>query len=296
MTSETIAQMAVYMPRKEGVDMASCTEGLESIGGLADSQASDVLHYASCFKNLRIGWDFASELARNSEVKFPSIFHGDDLYVWRAYCFLKGEDDPDVSGAVALESGKCPGKDAIRAMLVNSDGEHSVVSRFTNIRPSVIKAYEKLFFNVRDRLKDHTYMASVIYPDSRMVEAFEDYVDENKIDVLMLRAGYSRGMGHVLYASGLSRKHPYESFNAADGANELDKMFMQDGIFIGSMGFMHQRHHNGAISNARLSMQASKMGNGDGNGSSVFDNIGMIALGELDTLTKKKAYALSEGA
>jgi hypothetical protein len=38
-------------------------------------------------------------------------------------------------------------------------------------------AYEKLFFNVLDRKKDHSYIASVVYPEGRLVEAAEDYIN-----------------------------------------------------------------------------------------------------------------------
>lgn len=288
MTSDVIALMSWHMPR----NYQMCVDPHELVG-LHDTAAYDIMHYAECFKNLKIGWDFAAAMAADSESVFPAIFHGDDLYVWRAYRYLKGDSDPDVEGAIALEMGKSPGRDAIRAMLVNEDGGYAVSSSYTNIRKEVIKAYEKLFFNVRDRLKDHAFIASVVYPDSRMVEAYEEYITGTGIDVLMLRAGYTKGIRHVLYASGLTNDHPYAGYNAMDGANELDKMFMQDGVFIGSMGFMHQKHNNIALSNARLSMQASKMGGNEAGNMSVIADVGSIALDSLSELTKKKAYAMS---
>lgn len=294
MTASTIAKMAWYMP-KETTPITDFGDGSSSEDSiiLDLDRSGSVVHFAKCFKNLRIGWDFASALAGDKSVQFPAIFHGSDLFIWRAYRFLEGDDDPDVAGAVAIEMGKSPGRDYIRAMLVNKDGDHGVVSSNTGIRKEVIKAYEKLFFNVRDRLDDHAFLASVVYPEGRIVEAFEDYVDRSGIGLLILRAGYSKGITHVTYAAGLTNAHPYAGYNAAEGASELDKLFMQDGVFIGSMGFMHQRHNNGAISNARLSMQASKMGNGDASANSMFDGIDKIALEELATLTKKKAYAIS---
>lgn len=297
MTAATIAKMAWSMPflfvnSDGGSGEGSSVAAMSKLPGLTDETASDAFFYANCFRNLRIGWDFATAMAM-SDSKFPSIMHGDDLYVWRAYRFLKGDRDPDVEGALAIETGVSDGRDTIRAMLVSVGCGHSEVSGYTSLRKGVVKAYEKLFFNVRDRLKDHMFMASVVYPDGRLVEAFEDYVERSGLGNLLMRAGYSKGVKHVLYASGLGNEHPYAAYNAFDGAGELDKMFMQDGVFIGSMGFMNQKRNSKAISNARMSMQASKMGGGDQADGSVFADIGGIATDELETLTKRKSYAMS---
>lgn len=300
MTARTIAKLAWSMPFLLVNDGGGSGEGssavaMERLPGLTDGvdgNASDVFFYANCFKNLHIGWDFAAAMAMSDE-KFPSILHGDDLYVWRAYRFLKGESDPDVEGALAIETGLSSGRDTVRAMLVSAGCGHSEVSGYTSLRKGVVKAYEKLFFNVRDRLKDHMFMASVVYPEGRLVEAFEDYVESSGLGNLLLRAGYSKGVNHVLYASGLGNDHPYAAYNAFDGAGELDKMFMQDGVFIGSMGFMNQRRNSKAISNARMSLQANKMGGGEQSDGSVLADIGNIAIDELETLTQRKSYAMS---
>lgn len=299
MTAGTIAMLAWNMPASvaevcpaQPCDKEGDGDDTSPLLDAGESHAADILHYATCFKNLRIGWDFATTMNESGR-PFPAVLHGDDLYVWRAYRFLQGGEDPDVECAVSIETGAQPGRDTIRALLVSEQGGHGEVSGYTNIRKGVVKAYEKLFFNVRDRLRDHMFMTSVVYPEGRLVEALEDYVENSGLSALLLRAGYSKGVGHVLYASGLRNEHPYAAYNAFDGAGELDKMFMQDGVFIGSMGFMNQRRNSRAISNARMSMQASKMGGGDQADGSVFADIGEIASGELEVLTKRKSYAMS---
>jgi hypothetical protein len=73
----------------------------------------------------------------------------------------------------------------------------------------------------------------------------------------------------------------------------LDDMFMADGCLYASYGWMHQRQNAVPITNARLSMQASKMGNGEIN-----RNAGTLTLGdtvhrELVRLGQQKAQMIS---
>lgn len=257
------------------------------------SDAENIIHYAKCYTNLRIGWDFATVMADSKDAPFPAIFHGKDLYVWRAYRFLCGDSDPDVEMSVSIASGKVPGKDTINAMLVNAEGDCGVISRHTGYRKSVVESYEKLFFNVRDRLNDHVFLASHVYPDSRLVEMYEDYIERSDVKDLLLRAGYGQSIDHVLYVSGIGGGHPYKGYNANDAMSEFDTMFMRNGLFAISMGFINQRRNSMAISNARLSMQAAKMGNEASAGDSVFNSIGSTVLDEISTLTHKKAEIMA---
>lgn len=218
------------------------------------------MHYATCHKNLHFGWDFATDMT-GSTLPFPAFLEGDDLYVWRAYRYLKGAEDPVIAGAVAITSeGNKNLRNQIHALLVSDDVDHEFVSSRLSISLEVVKAYEKLFFNVLDRKADHAFIASVVYPDGRMVEAMEDYLETTGFGDLMMRAGLTNGKDFVLYAGGIG-KHPFASLDAAEGAARMDKQFMIDGCFYALSGWQHQRRNAMPILNARLSMQASKMGN-----------------------------------
>lgn len=257
MRAATIAQLAWYKtPSESTAGLYSC----ESIPGLSESQLRDIMHYATCHKNLHFGWDFAIDMAA-STLPFPAFLEGDDLYVWRAYQYLKGAEDPVIAGAVAITSeGNKNLRNQIHALLVSEDVDHEFVSDRLSISLEVVKAYEKLFFNVLDRKADHAFIASVVYPDGRMVEAMEDYLETTGFGDLMMRAGLTNGKDFVLYAGGIG-KHPFASLDAAEGAARMDKQFMIDGCFYALSGWQHQRRNAMPILNARLSMQASKMGN-----------------------------------
>lgn len=283
--------MSWYIPREE--DLTGATADYEGIRGLSPQRAAQIAHYAKCHRNLSLGWDFASALV-DSKRPFPAIFSGDDLYVWRAYIYLNGGDDDVVEGAVSIEASK-PYKTLrgqIRAMLVSDGVDCDVVAGKLGLDNKVVQAYEKLFFNVLDRKQDHAYIANLIYPEGRLVEAFEDYLSKTDLDALMMRAGYNHGIGHVLYAAGLGG-NPYSGKNAAAGAADLDAMFMADGVLYGGMGWLHQAQHAKPIVNARLSMQASKMGGDDALGAENVLDFGDTIGNELATISRIKADAHS---
>lgn len=287
MRAATIAKLAWYKPR------SSASTGLSisvNDSGLAEEQLQDILHYADCYKNLQFGWDIAQTLVQYN-IPFPSFLEGDDLYVWRAYNYITGNEDPVIAGALALTSeANKQTADTIKALLIAKDVTPTFVSHKTSIPAEVITAYEKLFFNVLDRKKDHAYIASIVYPKGRMVEAMENYLEETGIGDLMLRAGHNKGIDHVLYASGLG-DNPFARADVAEGATMLDSMFMADGCLYAGLGWLHQRKNAMPITNARLSIQAGKMGKGEQQQHVGFLGIGETLRNEIITVGQYKAEA-----
>jgi hypothetical protein len=62
------------------------------------------------------------------------------------------------------------------------------IAEISNINVNTVRMYEKLFFNVRDRLDDLNYMHSILYPETRQVEIKPDYFLNEHPGKLMLRA------------------------------------------------------------------------------------------------------------
>lgn len=262
--------------------------------GLTEKKAQQILHFAKCYKNMHFGWAVAQVL-HEKKIPFPAILHGDDLYIWRAYNYLNGADDGVIQEAVALTLDiNRNTREQIEALLVADGVDCGFVARSLRIPEEVVKAYEKLFFNILDRKQDHAFLANLVYPNGRMVEAMEDYLLRTDLGALMMRAGYTKGVKHVLYAAAISKKNPYANLDASAGAAELDAMFMAEGCLWADMGWINQGRHSRPIANARLSMQASKMGNGDAAGGvgSIVDVAGDIR-GELVSITAMKMEARS---
>lgn len=289
MKAQTIAQLSWYKPRSlASTRLSLCND----IKGLNGKQASDILHYAECHKNLQFGWDFAADAVTNA-IDFPAILHGDDLVVWRAYRFLQGDDDPVIAGALALNSDICANtKNQLKALLICDGGTHEFAASKLNISLDIVKAYEKLFFNIIDRKEDHAYIASIVFPQGRLTEAFENYIEEAGLDELMMRAGYSHGPSYVLYAAGLG-PHPFKGKTADACGPIMDDIFMADGCLYARFGWTHQRHNAMPIQNARLSMQATKMGNNDASSQTNVITLGDAARLSMVELGQRRATQIA---
>ncbi len=290
MRAQTIAQLSWSKPRSViSARLSSC----DDIKGITGEQASDIIHYAECHKNLQFGWDFAVD-AVNHNIDFPAVLHGDDLVVWKAYRYLQGEENSVISDALAINADVNANlKNQIKALLICDGVDHNYVAGKLSLPIEVVIAYEKLFFNILDRKDDHAFIASVVYPEGRMTEAFEDYLENTGLDDLLLRAGYSHGPSYVLYASGLG-PHPFKGKNADAGAAMLDEMFMADGCLYAGLGWLHQRANAMPITNARLSMQATKMGNNDVGQQNNFISLGDSMRSQMAELGLRRAKSIAE--
>lgn len=259
MRAQTIAQLSWLVPHSDEV----VAQASQVVTPMPQERVETIIHYAHCHKNLQFGWDVATVMAQDSKLQFPAILHGDDLYVWRAYNFLKGQDDPVIQAALALtlpDNGTLAAQ--IKALLVTDDITTGFIASKLGINENTIKAFEKLFFNVLDRKQDHAFLASIVYPEGRLVESAEDYIERTGMSDILLRAGFTRGVDHILYAMGL-QDNPYGRKDVHDIANTLDKTFLADGCMFAAMGWANQKHNARPILNARASMIAGKMGKGD---------------------------------
>lgn len=289
MRAQTIAQLAWYQPISDNT--LEQADALPNIG-VPTERAALIIHYADCHKNLQFGWEFAQQVTLDPDFVFPSILHGDDLYVWRAYKYLQGFQDPVIDSVLSLTLPKNKTlKDQINALLITKDVTHQFVASKLNLDLQMIIAYEKLFFNVIDRKKDHSYIASVVYPEGRLVEAAENYIENTGLSDILLRAGFTRGANHVLYAGGY-RDNPFSGEDAAQTAEKLDKIFLADGCLYATMGWANQRNNARPIINAKQSIIAGKMGKGDNTGSGQkCITPGEIMRSELTTISKLKMEA-----
>lgn len=279
------------MPRIDAEAGAYSCEHLD--GCLSQERRQQIMHYAYCHKNLKFGWDFASCLFSHPEVKFPAFLHKDDLFLYRAYKYMQGFEDPVIAGALALTTeGNKQLAANIQNLLVTKDvTSPSFIADELNIPLSIITAYEKLFFNVLDRKQDHAYIMSIVYPEGRMVEGMENYLSNTSLNTLIMRSGYNHGANTALYLMGKGR-HPFKDYDAASGAQYLDSMFMQDGVLYATAGMLHVKNAT-PILNARLSIQAGKMGRGDQQDAGTVISLEDTFKDELIKVSRNKAKAIA---
>lgn len=258
MTADKIEQLSWYKPRGAVANVNSVAD-LSLVPGMA---ATDMFHYLDCYKDLQFGWNLATSLVSGGK-EFPAILEGDDLYLWRAYRLMQGCRDSVVERALQLTLSPMDNvRGQINALLSHDTVTHDLVAQRLSIPVQVIVAYEKLFYNIVDRRTDYKFIADVVYPNTRIVEMYDNYLENVGLSDLLIRAGYNGGPEDVLYFAGI-KKNPFTAMGASEGASRLEAVFMANGIMSARLGMMNQTSNAVGLMHARQIMQASKQGGQD---------------------------------
>lgn len=218
--------------------------------------ASFVVHY----KDLGVAWYLASEFARRQK-SLPIVCTGANQWLFRAWSYCNGERDRSVAHARALGTEPALREEAavIQSMLIAKDSEIHKIAMTLGIPADVIQAYEQLFFNVFDRQEEYLYIRNIVYPNGRLVEMFDNYIENETMANLLLRAGFNHGMEEVLNLSGVTRGN---LFTGGDGASVLagmlESMFMNNGLMMARAGFVNQRSNAEGLRQAAKILTATK--------------------------------------
>lgn len=245
MTARTIETLSRYISPKEAAG-GECLPDAGVLAVLGDGDvARQITHYTYCYSSLKFGWEFAAYMANKCKgKKFPTFLHGDDLYITRAYKFIrsKGKNgDKLMKKVVALTSATfSKARTGIESMLLAKDaGEevyHEIASAF-GMEEEVIRAYEKLFFNVIDRKRESIFIASLVMPEGRLEETNPGYWKETPQEAIFRRVAYERGAGIIKYLLGISEDNPYRALDANMAAGEFNKQLMSSALFYSTLGF-----------------------------------------------------------
>lgn len=291
MTGTRIKQLAWYMPENNRV-LAGDEPGVDMVGlTLPDGMA--IAHYLNCYRNLKFGWDFCASLVRN-DLPMPGNIDGDDMLLWRAYQFMKGNPDSIVASALQLTAPSMESMATqIQAMLIHPSMTYEEVSRAFTIPIETVACYEKLFFNVMDRRADAKFIAQVVYPRTRLVEMFQDYLQNEGMGNLILRAGFNNGPADVSYYAGLSDS-PFTGLSANEAASKLESAIMANGFLMARSGFINQAQNAIGIMHSRQVLQAAKAGGEQSVSTSNFQTIGASILDQI-TAAESRGNSMSFG-
>jgi len=288
MNATRIKQLAWYMPetRRQSDQPDVNLEGLTLPDGLS------MQHYLGCYSNLKFGWDFCAELVRN-ELPMPGIVDGDDTVLWRAYYFMQGVYDAAIESALQLTSFTMQGvASQLQALLIHPSVSIEEAARTLSIPIDTVGAYEKLFFNVVDRRADAKFIAQIVYPRTRLVEMFEDYLQNAGLSSLLLRAGYNNGPSDVRYYAGLADS-PFTGLSSSEAASKLESAIMANGFMMARSGFINQAQNAIGIMHSRQVLQAAKAGGEQTTQTSNFNTIGSSILDQI-LATEDRAMELRQ--
>ena len=192
MTFERIQELAQYLPE----DSEYCNEILGHT-----KQITAVNKFIRSYKDVAFAYHFIKTLVDTNK-PLPAFVDEPELY--DAYQFLRyNAYKPNVIFAISLThpSNKSM-EDVIKAFLI-TDEPYNKLANITGIPEEVLRLYEKLFFNVRDRKQEALFIANTVYPNTRMVELMDNYTRNEDFGKMLMRSAYNNGIEDAMYFSGL---------------------------------------------------------------------------------------------
>lgn len=228
------------------------------------------------------GW-VVVELLCAANMKFPIFPEGKinrlfQARLWKMWPDQYG-DHPSIAPVRHAHSLHADGanlatRTILNAALMAKDATIEKVAAALGLPEKTIEAYEALFFNVLDRRDDALYLRNIVYPESRLVELCDNYLEETSLDVLLLRIGYNSGLEAVLYAAGL-KDNPTANMTATEAAAALEQAIMSTGCGLAGAGLLNGEKMHPTIKatmdlvNATRTRWVANGGNPDGSISEV---------------------------
>lgn len=249
---------------------------LNPLGIMLRPDELEIERFVRCYRDLSFGHHYVRAFIETGKVLPPDVHEREliDLY-W----FLKrGEPSTEIVHALSLDhpANRMLAKN-LQAFLITG-ATPRVISKKVGIPADVIRTYEQLFFNVRDRQDEALLIANIVYPESRVVEFKEGYLKDVDPATLILRAGYNNGLDDAAYFAGL-RIESVESLKDASAkelANRLESAIMANGYFLARNGFLSQRSSHGVSAARGLLVAAKQSGMEQGDD----DDYGATSLGD----------------
>jgi len=264
MTSDTIKILSRCIRRK----VEAQTEPFVRSGGgdiveLIDEYTDNYHHHL--YHNPAFGWHVV-ECLSDSNGDFPIFPLGKLTWLFRALLWkthpeLYG-DHPSVVPVIDawnIKSGEAnrATRAVLNAALIAEDATIEAVAAALNLPVNTVEAYEVLFFNVIGRKENPMYLRNIAYPETRLVETLEHYLEETDPDTLLLRIGYNQGLQQVLLAAGLL-DNPAAGMTEAEAAVQFKDEMLATSIKLVAAGFLNYEKKHPAIKRAMEFIKASK--------------------------------------
>ncbi len=282
-----IQQLAWYLPEEDGNrfrDQGSATI-MDGVPGRARINRT-----IQSYKDLKFGWHYVRKLIEYG-LPLPPILDPQDAPVHRAYYYLRyGRPDPAVE--MALHFGAYPEMEITRSnidgmLLISplSDERNAhirQIARDMGMTVQALNAYEKLFFNVRDRMHDTKFIEQVVYPNTRLEEMADGYGSTTPRNMMLMRTAYNQGPEALRYLTGGQAR-----FSDANGTQELadrlESALMSQALIMASLGYTNQSNVP-ALGHGRQLIQAAKVGGQEaslepmlvGLGTAIKEDMGML--------------------
>jgi hypothetical protein len=272
MDFKTISKAAETMPLSDEYFQEA---SYYQYGASESNRANSIQKFVTVYKDLKFGWNYIQFLIRNN-LQAPQFLMDNDV-LYRAYKFEKyGEPDQEIMMAISFDH---PSQQyfqtVIQSFLLCKEATYEAVAKKTDLPVNVLKCFAELFYNVMGRKDEHLWLASQVYPETRVVEMKDNYAKTASTADLLRRAGFNSGMEHVEFFSGL-RSDILTTGDMANAASKLENALMINGYMLASGGFLNTSNTSG-IHQARTLIAAEKQGGSESSGA---EDHGLISMGD----------------
>jgi len=140
-----------------------------------------------------------------NDLTFPLAPTGDYEVVYRVCEELRsGCLSPDTIRGLGLnQEDMSPSATALKCFLINGY-DYATVAKYTGESVGAIEVFEKLCFNVLNRLKDGLYIAGIVYPDYRLGALAQGAFETTDPELLLLQACYEdKHIPRIMHLNGL---------------------------------------------------------------------------------------------
>lgn len=288
MDAQRIQYLSQFIPRSSDYFRYS----LGTASSHVSSNQPEIDRFLIAYKDLSFGYHFVRSLVKEGVNIPPDVFEPEILdFYWYE---RSGHSSPSLIHALSLHHPSNQFmENAVQALLL-SDASLQDIAKTAGISYEVLRYYEQLFFNVRDRRDESLFIASVVYPEHRLVETMEGYIRDVDAGSFLKRAAFNNGLDDAAYFVGLRVEDidAANSSNAREMASRLESSIMANGYYLARNGFLNQRSAQG-LNAARGLIIAAKQGGED---SAELDTFGAGSLGDalVEELQKVKGGEMLE--
>lgn len=236
------------------------------------------------------GWIIARSYAKEGHMP-PNWFK--EQTIRQTTKFLMGKENSTViMKAIALSSEMAKAAcNLVHALLLNDGCDYDEISRMSGISQEIIRAHEELFFNVRDRRDEQTYLSGIVYPNGRIDELRSDYFDAAGNRELLLRTGFNGTVKQTAFLAGLQMTSPYAQGNNAEKTDRICRDILERATMATGMGIANSSRHPLGPVIRQVAVNAAQQVKPDGFGQLI--SLGDTMKQELEQLARNKAEALN---
>lgn len=180
-----------------------------------------------------------------------------DQNVRRAYHYLRGARDEQMAFVHGLRTSQEYGRirAVMQGLLCARDISVENIAFKLGLDVEVVRLYEGLFFNVRNR--ENSFALNTIFPETRLGAVVEAEKDYNEVDLMLMRLGWDYGWREVAGFAGLiTMEEAGESTETM--LADIEKTLAANARMLARAGHLNRKDSPGIRHAKALMMRAKK--------------------------------------